>query len=167
MGYQEEAKGGGLYDFKTGMVAQLDCTPEGFAAAMLEWEQSLDEEILTRVVAVNTARAAEERAGRIRYLRPSFQDVSGTATQGALGTDTEQKGAVAVAATAKRSWPKTLAEQAQAVRSALAHVGAPADPALIAAQFKGARIERVADLLATLASLGQARRVDADHFVAS
>ncbi len=164
--YQKEAKGGGLYDFKTGTMAQLDCTPEGFAAALSEWEQSLDQEILTRLVALNARRASEERAGKIRYLRSSFQDASGTATQGTLTTDIEQS-AVVVAGTTKRPWPKTLAEQAQAVRSVLTQVGTSAKPELIAAQFKRAPTERVADLLATLASLGQARRIDAGHYVAS
>ncbi len=164
--YQEEAKEGGLYDFKTGTVAQLDCTPEGFAAALSDWKQSFDEEIIARLVALNATRAAEERAGLIRYLRPSLQNATGTATQ--TGLHAAGKNAIiARPAVGKLAWPKTLAEQAQAVRSALAHVGTPADPALIAAQFKGARIERVADLLATLASLGQARRIDAGHYVAS
>src|SRR3546814_21052642 len=32
-----------------------------------------DKEILERLVALNHARAAEERAGRVRWLRPEFQ----------------------------------------------------------------------------------------------
>ncbi len=61
---------------------------------------------------------------------------------------------------AKRPWPKILAEQAQAVRSALASAPAPATPEELARTFSGARTDRVADLLDTLASLGQARRVE-------
>jgi hypothetical protein len=57
----------------------------------------------------------------------------------------------------KLPWPKTLAEQAQAVRSALAARPKPATAGELCKQFKSAKAERVAELLATLAALGQAR----------
>jgi hypothetical protein len=38
------------------------------------WPQTLsDEEILERLVELNAVRAAEERAGLVRWLRPEFQ----------------------------------------------------------------------------------------------
>ena len=45
----------------------------------------------------------------------------------------------------------------QAVRAALLAHGAAADAQALATRFKGARAERLDDLLETLASLGQAR----------
>lgn len=66
-------------------------------------------------------------------------------------------------ASAKLAWPKTLAEQAQAVRAALT---APTDAATLAKTFKGAKTDRVEDILETLASLGQARALPGGKFVA-
>jgi hypothetical protein len=107
---------------------------------------------------LNAERAAEERSGLIRWLRPSFQHPGATTTQAPLGTgDTETAAPAKVKAAGKLPWPKTLAEQAQAVRAALTAAAGPADAATLATQFKSARVDRIAELLATLSSLGQAR----------
>ena len=45
-----------------------DCLAAGDAAA-----ETLEQEILTRLVALNRERAAEEAAGQIRWLRPEYQ----------------------------------------------------------------------------------------------
>ena len=71
--YREEAKEGSLYDFETGSIAQLDCTPEGFAAALAEWERGLDEEILSRLVALNAARATESGRAESDTFAPRFK----------------------------------------------------------------------------------------------
>lgn len=52
-------------------------------------------------------------------------------------------------------WPERLAEQAQAVRAALVALQGPATAEQVAASFVDAPTERVAELLETLASLGQ------------
>jgi len=44
----------------------------------------LDDALLTRLVALNTQRAAEETNGQIRWLRPDFQNKSATPTQTAI-----------------------------------------------------------------------------------
>lgn len=128
-----------------------------------------DETILTHLCALNAQRAAEERAGTIRHLRPAFQNPTSTATQTNLATDgTEGSKTPATAqAASKHPWPKSLAEQAQAVRASLTALGAPANAVMVAAQFKGARLDRVSDILSTLASLGQARDLDGARFVAT
>ncbi|MEI6494246.1 MAG: DNA methyltransferase, partial [Verrucomicrobiota bacterium] len=72
-----EARGGAFLDFKTGLVCQVDSEPEGFAQAQANFEQELDQEILTRLAALNAERAAEEAQGIIRYLRPEYQNPSG------------------------------------------------------------------------------------------
>jgi hypothetical protein len=164
---QVEAHRGSIRDFKTGTITHLDRSADGSAKAIADFAEQLDAEILTRLVALNATRAAEERAGLIRYLRPSFQNPTCTATQTTLATgEVETTGTVTKAA-AKLPWPKTLAEQAQAVRSILTSMGTPADAALVAAQFKSARVERVAELLATLASLGQARALTGGRYLPS
>lgn len=44
------------------------------------WPVTLsDEELLTRLTALNAERAAEEAAGTIRWLRPEYQNPGGTA----------------------------------------------------------------------------------------
>jgi hypothetical protein len=127
-----------------------------------------DEEILTFLCKLNAERATEERAGLIRWLRPSFQHPSTTTTQATLGSGDIEANAAPIKAKAagKLAWPKTLAEQAQAVRAALTAAAGPADAATLATQFKSARVERIAELLATLSSLGQARILRDGRYVA-
>jgi hypothetical protein len=127
-----------------------------------------EKEILTFLCALNVQRAAEERNGLIRWLRPSFQHPTATATQVTLDTGDGELVAKPTKAkpAAKLAWPKTLAEQAQAVRAALATAAGPADVATLAKTFKGAKIDRLEDILETLASLGQARALPDDRYAA-
>ena len=114
-----------------------------------------------------TQRAAEERNGQIRYLRPAFQNPTATATQTTLATGEGEMPSTAAKPAAKLAWPKTLAEQAQAVRAALTTFAAPADAAALSKTFKGAKVDRVEDILETLASLGQARTLPEGRYVAA
>lgn len=124
-----------------------------------------DEAILTHLCALNAQRAAEERAGKIRYLRPAFQNPASTATQTQLATG-EETTASPTKPAAKLAWPKSFAEQALAVRTALTSFAAPADAATLARTFKNAKTDRIEDILETLASLGQARGLSGDRYVA-
>jgi hypothetical protein len=128
-----------------------------------------DGEILTFLCKLNAERAVEERSGLIRWLRPSFQHPATTTTQAPLGTgDIEATAApTKVKAAGKLPWPKTLAEQAQAVRAALTAAAGPVDAATLATQFKSARVDRIAELLATLSSLGQARAFPDGRYAAA
>jgi len=65
----------------------------------------------------------------------------------------------------KLPWPKTLAEQAQAVRAALAAAG-PVDVATLAKNSRGTKMDRIEDILKTLARLGQARGLADNRYVA-
>lgn len=137
------------------------------------WPTSLtDEEILERLVVLNAERAREEKAGNIRWLRPEFQ-----AAKGSPGIEPQiegltsqpkvpKKGAKAPksSSTAKVPWPSTLKEQAQAVRTALAGFESAATADELATGFKGAQKKRVAELLETLAELGQVREVEEGRF---
>jgi len=81
-----------------------------------------EEALLERLVALNTERAAEERRGNVRWLRPDFQNPAGTtATQ--TGIDVHHSESTAVVVEKKLPWPKTLAEQAKALRNALDRSG--------------------------------------------
>lgn len=128
-----------------------------------------DEAILTHLCTLNAQRTAEERTGTVRYLRPAFQNATNAATQTTLtGEGMDGIDATTAIAPARPAgdlpWPKTLAQQAQAVRSALT---APTDAATLAKTFKGAKADRVEDILETLASLGQARSLPGRKYVAT
>jgi len=131
-----------------------------------------DEAILTHLCALNAQRAAEERSGTIRHLRHAFQNPNSPATQATLtgeGMDeTEGTNVPAPAkAAGKLAWPKSFAEQALAVRTALTAFAAPADAAMLAKTFKSAKTDRIEDILETLASLGQARALPGGRFLAA
>ena len=122
----------------------------------------VEEIILQRLVALNAGRAAEERRGLIRWLRPAFQHPAGTgAVAAALAPDT----AAAVGTGPKPDWPKTLPDQFQALRTALAARAAPVTAADLAQGFTRAPRVKVAELLDTLVSLGHARRLDDGRYL--
>ncbi|WP_206352152.1 class I SAM-dependent DNA methyltransferase [Tautonia rosea] len=136
------------------------------------WPATLsDEEILEHLVALNRERADEERRGLVRWLRPEFQAPDHATTPAAVQgefppdpADLAATSAAAVPPSAKRPWPKTLAEQAQALRSLLASLPEPATPADLARHFTKAPRPRVAELLDTLSTLGQARPLPDGRF---
>jgi hypothetical protein len=122
------------------------------------WPHDLtDEQILERLVALNAERAAEERRGLIRWLRPEFQNPSGAkpATQQKLDKTESDDGpdAVVVPATAA-TWPKKLPEQIAAVRDLVAKGAAEWTVADVVAAFKGAKKADVEEVLDSLAALG-------------
>ena len=118
-------------------------------------QAAAEEELLTRLVALNAERAAEEARGQVRWLRPAFQNPDG-AHSASVGTPTETAVAEPVQpSTGKRPWPKTLPEQFQAVRELLAAQPGRASPEQIARCFTRAPTKKVAELIDTLAALGQ------------
>ena len=123
-------------------------------------------QILRRLVALNAERAEEERRGVIRWLRPEFQNPTGAKpeVQADLALPAAAKGKAKPAA--KPAFPKSLPDQARAVRAALAARPTPATAGDLAKSFKGATVARIAELLATLASLGQARPAGEGRFAA-
>ena len=124
--------------------------------------------ILTRLCTLNIQRTAEERAGTVRYLRPEFQNPNATSTQTNLAADgmgAAAKEPCPSRTDVKPAWPKSFAEQALAVRTALTAYAGPADAATLAKTFKGAKADRIDDILETLASLGQARILPTGKFL--
>jgi len=99
-------------------------------------------------------------------------------TGGASGTRARTKGEgetkagkrkkVAGGKVKKVAWPKGLAEQAAAVQGALVGIGGPASVEEVAERFLNSKknVERVEELLDTLASLGKARELRDGRFVA-
>lgn len=126
-----------------------------------------EEELLQRLVDLNTQRAAEEQRGIIHWLRPEYQNPEqGRATaqtQGKLEVPAIQE----EVEKSKPTWPKSIQEQVQALRDALQQQPEPTTAEQLARSFKKARTDRVEDLLETLTSLGQARKLDNRLFVRS
>ena len=154
-----------------GLVSVLRQLHDELDAAVCDaygWPVTLtDEEILARLVALNAERAAEEAQGLVRWLRPEYQAPSDHAsrfTQHALIQEDAPVYEVSLETRPLLPWPTRMAEQAQAVRAALVALGGPASAAEVAAAFAAAPPERVAELLETLVTLGQARETDKGWF---
>ena len=113
------------------------------------------------MVALNAERVKEEAAGTVRWLRPEFQAPEETrrrAVQTEMAVaETTAPGAVA--------WPKDVPSQFVVLRTALAR--GPASAQDVTRRFKGPpRGAKMAEMLATLAALGQARPVGDGRYVA-
>jgi hypothetical protein len=142
------------------------------------WPADLtDSEILERLVALNHQRAAEERRGLVRWLRPEFQNPSGQ-KQSALDVDAGQaqpdepdssKKKPSKSKPAQQKWPKTLSAQAAAVHAALVTLPAGATAEEVSKTFgrkNDKRTELVEEILETLETLGKAREISDGRFVA-
>jgi hypothetical protein len=125
---------------------------------------TLDEEtILSRLVALNKERAAEEARGLVRYLRPEFQDPGYRAP---IATTLDLGEAAVAPVSNVIPWPSTLPEQVGAVQSILAAAPAPLAAQDIARSFKGKRAATVRPVLDALAGLGMARRLNDGRYAA-
>jgi hypothetical protein len=162
--WHEEAQHGTLHDFETGEGAQLDATPDGLHTAIAEFERELDQEILRRLVALNAERAAEEKRGIIRWLRPEYQNPQGSEApsldlkEGGKPAQGDKAKAKAKIPSAKIPWPKPLGERIRATEQALHTAGRAVDAAEVTKQLARAKEKEVQEILETLVTLGRARR---------
>jgi hypothetical protein len=123
-----------------------------------------DEDILTRLVALNRTRADEEAKGIIRWLRPEFQAPGAVAPQ--VNATLDLGDAPAAAPASVIPWPKTMAEQITAVAALLAASPVPQHPRDIARAFDGKRAASVTPVLDALTAIGQARRLADGRYAA-
>jgi hypothetical protein len=164
----ERIEGRDRETYDAGLVGILRDIHDRIDAAVAEaygWPADLDDEaILTRLVDLNRARAAEEAAGLVRWLRPDYQNPAGRI---AAARDRQAQLDVGAAPDAadKAPWPKALPEQIAAVRAVLSDMG-EATPEQVARQFKHARASSVKPLLESLGALGQARLIEGGRFAA-
>lgn len=142
----------GLVSVLRGLHDDLDLA----VAEAYGWPPDLSaEDILFRLVELNSARAAEERVGLIRWLRPEFQE-SG-ATQTGLGVEAEER-ALATARVGRLPWPASLPERVRAVRDYLTQTPGPVPSGTVARNFARARVPEITAILETLVAIGQAQR---------
>lgn len=150
-----------------GQIGRLKEIHEQIDAAVSDaygWPADLsDEEILSRLVQLNRERALEEAAGRVRWLRPDYQNPTG-AGAAATTMDADLSGQAQGDASLPK-WPKTLPERIAAVREALEVMG-EASPKQIGAMYHGAGEAKVRPLLESLAALGQAEALEDGRFAA-
>lgn len=134
-------------------------------AAAYGWRADLsDVEILDNLVALNKARAEEEKRGLVRWLRPEFQNPSGK-TAAIAGAEDQTELDVAEAEQ-KPAFPDQIGERARAVRQALIALGKPATPKEVWQSFRdgGNYSKSVRELLETMTALGQAVEHDGRYF---
>ena len=120
-----------------------------------------EEELLMRLVELNKERAREEANGIVRWLRPEYQAPDArqlgaelpdaAATSGKLSSE-------APAATGKQTWPKSIREQIEAVRSQLSV--APQTTEALAAIYKRKPAKSVTQVLSALEGLGHVQQRD-------
>jgi hypothetical protein len=120
-----------------------------------------EEGLLTRLVALNQERAAEEARGLVRWLRPDYQIPKlGHKVAGPDGMQTEADLVIQPGA-GKPKWPSDSGQQITVLVDILRKAPAPVPPEALAASFDGRntpkRKDRIASLLETLTTIGLAR----------
>jgi hypothetical protein len=121
------------------------------------WPADLsDEEIVARLVALNAERRAEEKAGRVRWLRPDYQIArAGIARLGDAGREEQIEAVLPEAATKKPSFPRDAIGQTAAVLSALRSGGVRGAEEIARGYAQGRRIEpKVTATMQALTRLG-------------
>ncbi|GAB4350134.1 MAG: class I SAM-dependent DNA methyltransferase [Oricola sp.] len=137
-------------------------------------QEAAEEELLTRLVTLNLERQAEERRGKVRWLRPDYQIARLGHKVSTAEEQIEADIGIVAAAAEKPKWPKEPFEQIRIVKDVLAKASAPATPDEVASAFGGRtsakRRERVGEVLRLLAETGGARTGEMDgearYFVA-
>ncbi len=149
---------------RAGTLRRFGLRTNGTPATRDDCKRALDDSLLERLVALNAERAAEEKKGLIRWLRPEFQNPAKKAaapkqTEIEIEDEAETKPA---AKAEKLPWPKELPDQVRQVADVLAAAHAPMSLEAIAERFTGKgrwREQRLPLIVETLETLGRARRV--------
>lgn len=156
-----------------GLVSVLKKLHDDLDASVLDaygWPRDLtDEQIVERLVALNAERAAEEKKGLVRWLRPEFQAPESTAGKAARAAKPKQQSLIDEEPAAKpqdgepAAWPKELSDRMLAVRAALRR-GRTMTAREVAKSFPGRadrdRADSITEVLVALRALGQALAVE-------
>ena len=127
-------------------------------------QEEAEEELLTRLVALNRERAAEERRGTVRWLRPDYQ-IPKLGHKVKKPDDVEQVEAqlvVPAPANGKPAWPKDDLDRISIVRDMLSRAPGPVSPEALGVAFNGKNSDRrtkgVEKALQTLVAAGVAQQ---------
>lgn len=152
------------------IVKELHEKLDALVARAYGWPENLsDEDIIARLVALNAERAAEEKRGLIRWLRPDYQRqrTGAVDTQAAKEAEAQTEAPLVIdAKTQKPAFPANDLERTAAVFAALMRAEKPLDAESIAKGFKqGGKVEgAIARVLASLARLGHVHTSDGKTF---
>jgi len=145
-----------LHVYNAGLIGILRQLHDELDRAVFDaygWPHNLTtEQILERIVALNAERRAEEASGLIRWLRPEYQSPNYVPTTATLAGFIEE----APITRRKQTWPTAIPDQFRVIKEAMRSTS-PQTPQQIASAFRPAPRTRVAEILATLTALGQAR----------
>jgi hypothetical protein len=121
-----------------------------------------EEELLARLVRLNTERVAEEARGMVRWLRPEFQAKAQRPDQAEMLED--EAPAIAATTTKRERWPAALPDQIRLVADTVARSAVPLDAEQLAAHFtgRGPWKRRLPEIVASLAALGRVRLDESD-----
>ena len=147
-----------------GVLKELHDELDAAVARSYGWEAGLgEEEILYRLVDLNKARRAEEKQGRIRYLRPRYQ--APEATQSEMEIEIDEPSGDGAATTQPQPMPDSLPERMRVVRQVVEASGEPMTVEDVASRFHYARRSAVRELLDTLVAVGQAEEPEDGRYV--
>ena len=127
-----------------------------------ELQEHAEEELLSRLVRLNLARAAEEKKGIVRWLRPDYQMQKLGAKTPKVKDEHVGMLDLELPVTSERpKWPSDGLEQFRLIRDLLSKAPAPTPPDALASVLDGRntakRRDRVAEVLETLVATGLAR----------
>jgi type I restriction-modification system DNA methylase subunit len=144
------------------IIRELHDRIDAAVAEAYGWPADLgDEEIVARLVALNAERRAEEKSGKVRWLRPDYQIARAGIRQ--LGADAREEQIEAVlpeAAAKKPSFPSDAIGQTAAVLSALRGGGVLGSEEIARGYAQGRRI--VPKVTATMQALTRLGYVSAE-----
>ena len=123
-----------------------------------------EEELLSRLVALNRERAAEERRGTVRWLRPDYQipKLGHKVKKPEEAEQVEADLVVPEPTAGKPPWPRDELDRIRIVREMLGRAPVPLAPEALSAAFMGRssaqRKKRVEQVLQTLVAAGVAQQ---------
>ncbi|HEX2215197.1 MAG TPA: hypothetical protein VHG27_00660 [Xanthobacteraceae bacterium] len=141
-----------------GVIHELHKQIDAAVAEAYGWPANLaDEEILSRLVALNKERAEEEKRGLVRWLRPDYQLPR---AKSRLVREEQAEALLDVPQAPAPSLPKNDPELVVALRRTLRIIGKPVEPKALAQYFREGhkatrRVERGLRLLAAAGVVGR------------
>ena len=127
-------------------------------------QEEAEEDLLARLVDLNRERAADERRGIVRWLRPDYQipKLGHKVRKPEEAVQAEADLPVPEPADGKPAWPRDGLDQIGVVRDMLGRAPAPLAPEALSAAFRGTssarRKKRVEQVLQTLVAAGVAQQ---------
>ena len=148
-----------LSDYLDNTAKSQDGTSTPLADRLARGDEALEQAILQSLVDLNHERAAEEAQGKIRYLRPDFQDPENT--QASTTTQTLETADLKLATkktktTSKLKWPKPLPEQVTIIKDLTTTHSTDAETlSQLFGRASKSRQTQIDQILQTLTALGQ------------